>query len=920
MARSNARSVVPKDGKNPDAHKRTQRKVKAPSGHAAEAAPRTGAAVSPWAGFSQEAFERNAATLSDPRLSQPMYAQQRALIVQQLQRDYGNRYVQRLVYHIFQGQATLQTAGNVKPVAQARSAKSSTGIVQRERVEPVQPGRPSYVATGSSASTLVSEPTGGPVVQRVTRAKTGHPLADALEVNTTQEARNQLGEAVFQVLNRVRVAALGPFLHRTDTIALLQSLANNLGSLDAEEIAVVIGNLSPGMTAQEIAGLSVAQARFYSTHKDHIQLAKDAMAAAQNDTGQAETIVSYLMPYSGNARLLQVAKETLACVQNNVGQATAIMGYLSPYIADDKSLQVAKEALTGAQGNVEQAKVVMGFLQPYVALGDKVIGLARSELAKASNDPKAAKAEMDVLAKYNYDPQLRAGAQKKAESVAQMELEEATQKATRAKNEKYVQADQRVEDAQQKRPKQREAKAKRQWQEYRKGVEKAQTEAAEMKQEADKAEAAAIEQAKAEAQAKGETTRAGIETFIATASKDSAIGQENARWIIETTNFDVRLADLIVHLFKFSISKSLDPRPMSTWALGEAGNDAGRLDPLVRYLCAALDRGLDATLAQSVAGSLAKFILTPEQVGRLAEDAKKYPADWPQVAALVETHAARLGVALDVLNKARAVSVAVNELAKFIGKRSIEDVDWVLGQTGADLKKSEMAFDLLSLEGVNMAHLKKLLPKAGDVDTLDKLLNRVDYDKPNPTRLQQMLDKTDGATILSLLGMGKFDSASLKKHLVDDNIPGDKLTQLLAKPKASGAKITSLLKWTGNNADDLIALFKPNIDADILGQLYGSYSAAPPVRVVDAHLSKGSWDKGTFPTEIDSILYHFQKHVIDEAGPAPDVAAYTADALALNNDGTQPRAPGPDGSTLVGGHGRRGGYFKGGKILTFWYR
>ena len=50
--------------------------------------------------FSQRTFERHAALLGDSRMSQPMYASQRALIVRQLQRDYGNRYVQRLVNHI----------------------------------------------------------------------------------------------------------------------------------------------------------------------------------------------------------------------------------------------------------------------------------------------------------------------------------------------------------------------------------------------------------------------------------------------------------------------------------------------------------------------------------------------------------------------------------------------------------------------------------------------------------------------------------------------------------------------------------------------------------------------------------------------------------------------------------------------------
>ena len=52
--------------------------------------------------FSQGTFERHAALLGDSRLSYPVNKSQRVQIVQQFQRTYGNRYVQRLVAHISQ--------------------------------------------------------------------------------------------------------------------------------------------------------------------------------------------------------------------------------------------------------------------------------------------------------------------------------------------------------------------------------------------------------------------------------------------------------------------------------------------------------------------------------------------------------------------------------------------------------------------------------------------------------------------------------------------------------------------------------------------------------------------------------------------------------------------------------------------------
>ena len=50
--------------------------------------------------FGQGTFEHHAAILGDSRLSSPANAAQRASLVLQLQRDYGNQYVQRLVDHV----------------------------------------------------------------------------------------------------------------------------------------------------------------------------------------------------------------------------------------------------------------------------------------------------------------------------------------------------------------------------------------------------------------------------------------------------------------------------------------------------------------------------------------------------------------------------------------------------------------------------------------------------------------------------------------------------------------------------------------------------------------------------------------------------------------------------------------------------
>ena len=58
--------------------------------------------------FSQGTFERHAALLADPQLSQPANARIKARVVRKLQSDFGNQYVQRLVHHLSaaKGEAT----------------------------------------------------------------------------------------------------------------------------------------------------------------------------------------------------------------------------------------------------------------------------------------------------------------------------------------------------------------------------------------------------------------------------------------------------------------------------------------------------------------------------------------------------------------------------------------------------------------------------------------------------------------------------------------------------------------------------------------------------------------------------------------------------------------------------------------------
>ena len=75
----------------------------------------------------QSTFERHAALLGDVRMSQLPNTLRRAMIVRQLQREYGNRYVQRLIAHISRKRAgAVQTKLTVSPAGDKYEQEADT--------------------------------------------------------------------------------------------------------------------------------------------------------------------------------------------------------------------------------------------------------------------------------------------------------------------------------------------------------------------------------------------------------------------------------------------------------------------------------------------------------------------------------------------------------------------------------------------------------------------------------------------------------------------------------------------------------------------------------------------------------------------------------------------------------------------------
>ncbi len=76
----------------------------------------------------KQAFDRHAALLDDSRLSRSGNGIQRAMAVRKLQRDYGTRYVQRLIEHISRRSLTRIQAKSAAGPAWDKKIRNNPGM------------------------------------------------------------------------------------------------------------------------------------------------------------------------------------------------------------------------------------------------------------------------------------------------------------------------------------------------------------------------------------------------------------------------------------------------------------------------------------------------------------------------------------------------------------------------------------------------------------------------------------------------------------------------------------------------------------------------------------------------------------------------------------------------------------------------
>jgi hypothetical protein len=242
---------------------------------------------------------------------------------------------------------------------------------------------------------------------------------------------------------------------------------------------------------------------------------------------------------------------------------------------------------------------------------------------------------------------------------------------------------------------------------------------------------------------------------------------------------------------------------------------------------------------------------------------------------------------------------------------------------------------LVKLGAGQGAELEELLGKIdqGQEPVLLKLLTAVDADKPNPTKVGELLDVENATApkLSKLLETDKVLSADLYNYLITEAVPFAKLEAVLRS--CTAAQLKELFGYgklgipgaTGETAvDNLSAALGKLADAEQILTLMKAHSGLPAatmLRIVGAHLSAGNWDPSA--ASVATILYHYKRHVIDEGGgggpAAKDVEAYGADTAGpLAQWHTGRVSPQGDGWKITGPPG--GNYNPvTRKPFTFWY-
>lgn len=709
---------------------------------------------------------------------------------------------------------------------------------------------------GQNAGTALA-----PIVMRLGTVATQHPNEDVLGRDCWLQLRADLqAGASFTVVKTLSAQALAYLVPSPPPSPGVRAVADLVigvltaaGNLDAHQLGpLLIALQQAGVPPGDAAAAITPDPGFLAANAAHLEDARWALAHAPNHPA----VLAYLLRYKGGDEdAIDLAKQELASAQGNVLVATVAADFLLPYLSQGPEVVEFARDEFSADLDAVRAKPVVDFLLPFRAEGSLVVKLARQELDKAGGVASKARDEMAVLARYHYDPELRAWAESTASGISGARLAGANKQAesTRAEAIKAL-GERPIVTKKMSHNLHLRNQTKIRQSTYDTG-KKAAEEAEKLAREASAAQAPLWE---AEA-------LSGIEGHLA--ERTPEIGPGPAAWTIRAAGGDTKIAGQLARLF--GVFHEADAKELATWVMAVKQDWRGRA---VEHLCKAGKCSIPASTAQSVTEAV---LGNDELDGRLVDVVASDPKAWEVIREFLGLHAGQAGEVLAVLERGCQAGIHIAKLVEFAGRTALDEFGWAL-RYGSDLVEASKARVLLSLHSARRVALEMML-RRGDLADVVAL---VEHDS-EITELWAALPGLVPSEVLDLMNEG-FLTAELKLYLVGHR---RKLADLAAASAAAGG-------------------------APALRSFIGSYKALLP-DVVEAFLVKGSWDCGTFPNSVKSILYHYCKHVLKEKRREDkSITSYTADALATLNGRT---------SGHVRVDGVPGGYFQDGKVLTYWY-
>ena len=395
-----------------------------------------------------------------------------------------------------------------------------------------------------------------------------------------------------------------------------------------------------------------------------------------------------------------------------------------------------------------------------------------------------------------------------------------------------------------------------------------------------------------------------------------SLGVELAGWTLQLASGREPVAEALATLQTSAQLTGIGQRDRAQWAIGLTSVATG-IATLQQALEIAIQAGCDPLIARSVASyQLTARIATP-QLQKAASAMAAAPAEGADIINFLSTQLP-FGEALDALHRAVTVGhVAVKKLTTFCNTHGVEMSAWALTHGAGNLKDSEALLDLMG-DKVSQEQLTKLLKK-GSTDDLVFLLDRVDFNEPNPVTLLKLYTKADSTQLRILLARPDgFTAHVLEEWLVTKGyVVADMITLL---GLASDAVIRSMVSNSSTTPTAVLAAYHQlnlgNGDGiDVLKGLIQTHPGKDLPVLVGAHLSKGGWSQGSFTSAMESIFYHHNKH-----GAGQSVEQYTQDAQACWGGGGAFDWTDEEGRSSKKIQGPPGGTFTPtGAIYSFWY-